>query len=295
MTPKALGMKRQSFGIKPLLILAVPFVFVVVVWIISYSYFRHPFKNGQPLEDRLATHAAVGEAMAITSVLFSGLGFVALIATVWLQRRQIEAAIQGMEESTRDMKESIGQATRSADAMERSAKAATVASHAAAQSVALLPKQMRAYLSVRIDRGVYQDQSANLRFAVMPMLTNTGFTPAHKVAYSAKADILPFPLADEFVFPALEKPRSVFGLLAPQQNLTMNAMVQGDFFDDDEVENIKRGHERRLYVWGTVVYEDVFGQPRHTNFAHNIIWLPRLKDGSEPIYGNYVDRHNEAT
>ena len=168
------------------------------------------------------------------------------------------------------------------------------AGDAAAQSVALLPKQMRAYLSVRIGGGVYQDRAANLRFEVRPMLINTGLTPANRVSYAAKADVLPFPLADEFVFPALENPRSVFGLLAPQQNLTMNAMVRGDFFDDDEVENIKRGHERRLYIWGTVVYEDVFGEQRYTNFAHNLIWL-RLKDGSEPIYGYYVDRHNEAT
>jgi hypothetical protein len=199
-----------------------------------------------------------------------------------------------MEESTRDMKESIAQATRAAGAMEKCAKAATVGSQADAQSVAFLPKQMRAYLSVRIGGGVYQDRAANLRFEVRPMLINTGFTPAHKVAYAAKADVLPFPLADDFAFPALEKPRSVFGLLAPQQNLTMNAMMQRDFFDDDEVEDIKRGRERRLYIWGTVVYEDVVGQPRYTNFAHNIIWL-RLKDGSEPTYGNYVDRHNEAT
>jgi hypothetical protein len=104
---KTIASKRQSFGIKPLLILVVPFVFVVVVWTISYSYFRHPFKNGQPLEDRLATHAAVGEAMAITGVLFSGLGFVALIATIWLQRIQIEAAIQGMEDSTKAQQENL--------------------------------------------------------------------------------------------------------------------------------------------------------------------------------------------
>jgi hypothetical protein len=294
MTPEALGIKRQSFRAKHLLILVLLFVLVFVVWIISYSYFRHPFNNGQTLEHRIATNASVGEAMAITSVLFSGLGFVALIATVWLQRKQIEAAIQGMEESASDMKESIAQATRAARAMEKSAEAVTVASQAAAQSAGFLPKQMRAYLSVRIGGGVYQDRAANWRFEVRPMLINTGFTPAHKVAYAAKAAVLPFPLLDEFVFPALEKPRSVFGLLAPQQNLTMNAMVQGDFFDDEEVENIKRGHERRLYVWGTVVYEDVFGQPRYTNFAHNIIWV-LFKDGSESVTGNYVDRHNEAT
>ena len=70
--------KRAALRDRSLLILVALFVSVIVVWIISYSYFRHPFKNGQPLEYRIATNAAVGEAMAITSVLFSGLGFVAL-------------------------------------------------------------------------------------------------------------------------------------------------------------------------------------------------------------------------
>jgi hypothetical protein len=99
--------KRPALGGRSLLILVALFVSVIVVWIISYSYFRHPFKNGQPLEYRIATNAAVGEAMAITSVLFSGLGFVALIATVWLQRRQIQAAIQSMEDSTKAQQENL--------------------------------------------------------------------------------------------------------------------------------------------------------------------------------------------
>jgi hypothetical protein len=99
--------KRPALGGRSLLILVALFVSVIVVWIISYSYFRHPFKNGQPLENRIATNAAVGEAMAITSVLFSGLGFVALIATVWLQREQIQAAIQGMEDSTKAQQENL--------------------------------------------------------------------------------------------------------------------------------------------------------------------------------------------
>jgi len=44
---------------------------------------------------------------ARSSVLFSGLGFVALIATVWLQRKQIEAAIEGMEDSTKAQQENL--------------------------------------------------------------------------------------------------------------------------------------------------------------------------------------------
>jgi hypothetical protein len=99
--------KRPALGGRSLLILVVLFVLVFVVWIISYSYFRHPFNDGRPLRYRLETHAAVGEAMATTSVLFSGLGFVALIATVWLQRKQIEAAIRSMEESTTAQQENL--------------------------------------------------------------------------------------------------------------------------------------------------------------------------------------------
>jgi hypothetical protein len=219
--------------------------------------------------------------------------FILQLIVFGIQAWKLDQTVKAAAQQGSDMKRSIDEATRAANAMEISAKAATVASQAAAQSVALLPKQMRAYLSVRIGGGVYQDRAVNLRFEVTPMLINTGLTPANRVSYAAKANVLPFPLADEFVFPPLDKPRSVFGLLAPQQNLIMNAMVKSDFFDDGEVENIKRGRGRRVYIWGTVVYEDVFGEQRYTNFAHSIIWLPS-KDGSEPIWGYYVDRHNDA-
>jgi hypothetical protein len=73
----------------------------------SRAFKRRSLRDGRPLRYRLETNAAVCEAMAITSVLFSGLGFVALIATVWLQRRQIEAAIQSMEESTKAQQENL--------------------------------------------------------------------------------------------------------------------------------------------------------------------------------------------
>jgi hypothetical protein len=178
--------------------------------------------------------------------------------------------------------------------MEEFAKSAERGSKAAAQSVVLVAQQMRAYLSVRIDGGIYQDRALNLRFEVRPMLINTGLTPARRISYVAKADVLPFPLPDDFVFPSLEPPRTAFGILGPQQNFIMNAMVDGNFFDDSEVEDIKRGRGRRLYIWGTVTYEDAIGEQRYTEFAHNIFWI-QLKDGREPILGNYVDRHNDAT
>lgn len=125
------------------------------------------------------------------------------------------------------------------------------------------------------------------------MLINTGQIPAYIVGYVAKAAVLPSPLPSDFSFPALGQPQRVFGLLAPHQNMIMNAWVEGDFFDDGEVEDIKRGRGKTLYIWGTVTYEDVVGEQRHTNFAHNIIWIP-FKDGTERISGYYADRHNDA-
>jgi hypothetical protein len=210
------------------------------------------------------------------------------------QAYKLRQTVEASKEQSGDMKLSIAEATRSANAMEISSQAATIASEAAAKSVVLLAKQMRAYLSVRIESGIYQDRAANLRFEVRPLLINAGLTPARKIGYTARADVLPFPLPDDFVFPSLDPPRSAFGILGPQQNFVMNAMVGGDFFDDSEAEDIKRGIGRRLYIWGTVTYEDALGEQRYTQFAHNIFWL-RLEDGREPILGNYVDRHNDVT
>jgi Sec-independent protein translocase protein TatA len=212
------------------------------------------------------------------------------------QAKRLRQTVEAAKEQSGDMKESIKQATRAADAMQISSKAATIASQAAAESVIAVrertAQQMRAYLSVKIGTGVYQD--ANLRFEVRPILINTEHTPAHNVRYAARADVLPWPLPNDFIFQQLEQPQPSFGVLAPQQDFTMGAWVDRRYDDDNEAEAIKRGIGRRLYIWGTVTYDDVFGEQRYTNFAQNIFWVA-LPDGSERILGNYVDRHNDAT
>jgi hypothetical protein len=206
------------------------------------------------------------------------------------QAKMLRRTVDASTEQSRDMKDYIKQATRAADAMEKSAKAATIASENVVVVTERTAQQSRAYLSVQIGTGVYQD--ANCRFEVKPMLVNNGQTPAYKVKYAARADILPFPLPSEFEFPPLESPRSVFGILAPHHNFIMNAMLQGRC-PDNEVEDIKRGQGKRAYIWGTVTYEDAFGKERYTNFAHNIFWLQAPQ--GDIIFGNYADRHNDAT
>lgn len=193
------------------------------------------------------------------------------------------------------MQKSIAETTRAATAMEGVAQSAAISAAASRESVATLKevtaKQMRAYLSVVIGGGIYQEKAKNLRFEVRPLLVNTGNTPAHKVSYWAKAAIFDWPLSDNFSLPAGEDEIKSGFVLGPHQNLILNAMIP-DYLDEAEAERIKVGKERRLYIWGRVTYVDVFGEERFTHFSHNIFWLG--PPGQEIISGNYVARHNEA-
>jgi len=214
---------------------------------------------------------------------------------------------------TLHMERYIGEAARSAAAMERVSESIATSAQAATESVATSKEiaarqknfgqmQMRAYLSVVIGTGIYQDKKRNIFFEVLPTLINNGYTPAHKVTYKARAGILPYPLPESTT---LEPPENLFksaAVLGPRQTFTLNAPARSPvavdgFFTDEEVELIKRGTiGQRLYIWGTVTYEDVFGVPRFTNFCHSIVWV-QIKNGkttTETVYGHYASRHNDA-
>lgn len=170
-----------------------------------------------------------------------------------------------LKETVAGSTESTNQAKRAAKAMEESAQAAKTSSEKVIILVERTNQQLRAYLSVQIGTGIYQD--ANLLFEVRPQLVNVGQTPALKVRYAAKTDILPFPLPKDFAFPALHEPGATFGVLAPHQNFIMNAAINRRL-SDEQAQAVKPclGNER-LCIWGTVFYDDAFGNARHTNFA----------------------------
>ena len=118
------------------------------------------------------------------------------------QAKKLRDTVESGEKQSIAMKDSIQESRRAANAMESFAKSAERASKAAAQSTVLIRQQMRAYLSVRIDGGFYQDRTMGLRFEAKPMLINTGLTPARKVAYVARAAVFQFPLPEDFCFPS---------------------------------------------------------------------------------------------
>lgn len=244
------------------------------------------YKAEHGYNERWTMRAAVG-LVIVTSILAF------FTYRLWrATKTMVEGAEKVSDSQLREMRKSIAEATRAASAIEKVAEHIAISAKAATESVAAVKdrtaQQMRAYLTVLIGTAVCQDIGNTLRFEAKPLLLNTGHTPARKVGYRAKAAILPIPLPDDFAFPL---PEVVIGaaLLGPQQNFILSAMVDG-FCDSSEVEDIKFNKGKALYMWGSVTYEDVFGESRQTKFCYRVFFFP---DGS--CMGYWDNRHNDAT
>ena len=186
------------------------------------------------------------------------------------------------EQQSLDMRDSIREAARSADAMRDVAKALAVDAEAARAN-------LRAYMTVGLGAVIPQDKDTGYRFEVRMTLQNVGNTPASKVAFNIYADVLPNPLPADFKFPAFN-PAISGGVttIGPHQNMLMTAIAPR-IYSDDDVHEIQFESKKLLYVFGTVAYVDTFGASRYTSFCQMIIWL---KNGVTMVR-NYSS-YNEA-
>ena len=175
------------------------------------------------------------------------------------------------------------------------AKASAASAKAMRESVTLskdtAKRQLRAYLTVGIGEAIYQErrmpEKPDLMFEARPLLINTGETPAHGIRFKARAAILPVPLPREVNLPETFDD-GMDSMLGPNQSANMFAVVDG-FCHDQDVETIKRGDGRALYVWGLITYVDVFGDQHYTRFCQQIFWT--INDG---VRGLYIPGRNDA-
>jgi len=198
-----------------------------------------------------------------------------------------EAKLSAEEQSQR-MERSIREAARAATAVEGVATAMT-------ENTTLMPtllrKQMRAYLSIEVGRATYQD--ATLRFGAAPVVTNNGLTPARNVRWTALAGIVDGRDAATTQFPPIgELPESDMGV-APRQTFIINAVVS-DRVPDAEIPAIMAGSTRRLYCWGKITYDDVYGGSWETNFCLNYTFY-HGEDQKVGVNGWIYPRHNVGT
>jgi hypothetical protein len=221
--------------------------------------------------------------------IFTG---VLAISTIGLWR-STERLWQAARSQGSDMQRSITESARAASAMEKVAEHVAVSAKAATESVETIKdasaRQMRAYVCVNFGNVIQQDNATDYHFEVRLLLVNVGPTPAYDVGYTAHADVLPFPLPNDFSFPVANIHPGSASTLGAGQNFLMTGVVD-KMYSDKEITDLKSGGNQRLYMYGTAIYKDVFGTPRYINFCYSIAWM---KDGKSTI-GHYTKRHNDA-
>ena len=155
-------------------------------------------------------------------------------------------------------------------------------------------RDLRAYVSVVIGTAIFQerrpkDKGGDLRFECQPVLKNTGKTPARNVRFKARAAIMAAQLPKEVNLPDVHDEGVGGTFIGPEQNATMFAIVDG-FCADYEVDDIKyfKG-SKALFVWGLVLYEDVYGEEHFVRFCHRIYW-----DLKDTVRGHYMAGRNDA-
>jgi hypothetical protein len=189
------------------------------------------------------------------------------------------------------MKASIAEAARSADAMKEVAGSIAVStgvtSKMANDQRAFWKMQMRAYVSVNYREIAPQNPEKGYRFEIRLTLINTGNTPAHGLVYSAKADVLPYPLPDDFDLTLTHTAGASRSDVGPGQNRIMTALPPR-IYSDEEVFDFSAG-KTRLYMWGLATYNDAFGHARNVTFCQYVSWYV---DGKTT--GTNTGRHNES-
>jgi hypothetical protein len=199
------------------------------------------------------------------------------------QAKKLRETVQSAGEQAEAMERHIGEAARSADAMEKIANTIQTGNRAI----------IRAYLTVVIGTAVYQErrpEQGDLRFEARPNLVNTGNTPARKVRIMRrKAGILPVPLPVNFDFPLPDDdPTQGDAVVGAHLTYMMNTVVD-DFVENALVPAVKEGTGQGLYVWGLVTYEDIFGERHFTKFAQHLYWL-----SNNTVMGFYIPGQNDA-
>lgn len=142
--------------------------------------------------------------------------------------------------------------------------------------------QLRAYLSVVIGGAIYQERHRELKFQAKPVILNNGETPAYRVRYRIKTEILTDAEAVNFVFTEPPDVPQSQASIGPKELRNMSALLDR-YIPDNDVYDVCNGTGKCLYVWGVVHYDDVFKRPHFTQFAHKIWWL-RDRSNVEGIY-----------
>jgi hypothetical protein len=242
---------------------------------------KTPEETEQERKDRENKTANDRNLVYLTGIL-AAVGFLQLIVFGY-QAYKLRETVESAGEQSEAMERHIGEAARSANAMENIATTMKTGNRAI----------MRAYLVVTIGTALYQERrgpgQTDLKFEGRGSLLNTGNTPARNVRIRTEADILPIPIPKDFQFPLPEQSETKdAGIVGAHQTYIVGGTVK-DFVPDAEVPLIKEGSRKALCIWGLITYDDVFGESHHTKFGQWLTWYP-----NGTLFGYYIPGQNDA-
>jgi hypothetical protein len=173
---------------------------------------------------------------------------------------------------------SIAQATRASQAMEgiAASMAANVESvretvrinrEIAARQKLITELQGRAYLAILFDSMLPQNSATGVRFQPTLRIENRGGTPAYNIRFTITADVVPFPLRDDFAFALPAEPTGFSSNIAQGLHKVITAVVPR-LYPDVEATQIALGFGgQRVIAWGIVSYRDAFNLERFSRFG----------------------------
>jgi len=222
-------------------------------------------------------------------------------AVFWIQADRLKQTISKMDEiatsQTADMKASIAEATRSANALrEVSALIATqveTTTTMAATQRDFWARQMRAYVlpeNGSIWDGMTLDVPQPARKGIPGVvlgIRNSGATPAYNVVSWASIDVTDVKNEATLIAPKLQP--QFTNTLAPH-GLFTKALWFHRPLTSHEISDIATG-VRAIYVYGRIEYRDVMGKDRFSNFRlrYNGAYPP----GKGTIF-NFAETGNDA-
>lgn len=185
------------------------------------------------------------------------------------------------------------------DPIVKSANAARDAADASGRQVSVAidaeQRQLRAYVGIvappdnRIAANSFIPPNIP---TVILSVKNFGQTPAYKAVPLSNLGIEPYPLPTDFKFPLPVAP-------TPGSPITMfpgMLDIAGIYADanraltPEEYSSIQNdGKNARLYVWGTVTYDDAFGVHHFSNYCLNFYVVSAIK-----IQRGFCSAHNDS-
>ena len=250
------------------------------------------------------------EILKESSEAIIALGTIALAiftATLW---RATDRLLASAKEDGERMERSIAEAAKAATAMEGVAASTATNALQLAETVEinrsigraqrfLGEAQLRANVSVLVGGFARLQHETGLRFETQPLMRNTGHTAARNLRWRVRCAVLPNPIPKGFRFP-IPAPQEGSALLPPGETITMTAIMEGMVNDELVYPAAANASGWGFFVWGYVIYEDIFRHTHRTTFCQQIIFAqagPMDQNWNYPapaIHGLYLAKHNRA-